>query len=416
MSAHSFYLGPGKPVLRIAGWDDLVAAAQGGVLAETQWVELKAGLPADVRAANLEVGRDLASLSVDGGVLIVGVRDPGTKAEHVVGTTDDLENLKSRIDQVAGSVRVQPPLSVQMTSIDHPTDAERYVLIVRVPASTSAPHMVDEKYWGRGATGKRPLLDVEVSRLFAERRGRRDDFKARLEGLSKTVDPLPPTLRNFGHLYLLVEPEAAVVGPPLSDVVAGQLPLQVVLNSLSFNPQWSPSFESLRYPIGHPDGLALSSVAPGNERDQEAYLMYLLLNDGGSVQLASGQATRAYRDKMGIPVNQLMEIIHQALQLAAHLGSSYLHYAGMWRLGVHAQGLKGHLPGQALTESGIASFVRFTPFQSEEYTRLATATAEELADQTSVVVERLLRDLARGVGLQDRLFPYSRPADLIQRA
>ena len=68
VSPHSFYVGPGKPLLRVTGWNDLVAAAQAGVLAETQWVELKAALPATANAANLELARDLASLSVDRGV------------------------------------------------------------------------------------------------------------------------------------------------------------------------------------------------------------------------------------------------------------------------------------------------------------------------------------------------------------
>jgi hypothetical protein len=74
MSAHSFYLGPAYPSVQISRWSDLVAAAESGTLAETQWVELKATIPASTSAANLEVARDLASLSVDGGLLVVGVR------------------------------------------------------------------------------------------------------------------------------------------------------------------------------------------------------------------------------------------------------------------------------------------------------------------------------------------------------
>ena len=219
VSPHSFYVGPGKPLLRVTGWNDLVAAAQTGVLAETQWVELKAALPATANAANLELARDLASLSVDRGVLVIGVKNPGNQADHLVGTTDDLEGLKDRIDQVAGGTRIQPPLTVQMTPIPHPTDPERYVLIVTVPASASAPHMVDEKYWGRGATGKRPLADVEVSRLFAQRRGHRDDFRERLLGLSTGLDPLQSELRQHGHLYVMAEPTAAWVGPPLAEAL-----------------------------------------------------------------------------------------------------------------------------------------------------------------------------------------------------
>lgn len=86
MSVHSFYVGPGNPPLRISQWNDLVAAAETGTLAETQWVELKGAIPASSSAANLELARDLASLSVDGGVLIVGVKDPGRKSEP--GSTD----------------------------------------------------------------------------------------------------------------------------------------------------------------------------------------------------------------------------------------------------------------------------------------------------------------------------------------
>jgi predicted HTH transcriptional regulator len=141
----SFYVGPDRPALRVADWSDIVAAAQAGVLTETQWVELKAALPAAAGKANLELAWDLASLSPDGGVLIVGVRDPGQAAEDVVGTDDDIESLRSRISQVAVG-RVQPPLNVMLTPVRHPTDEARHVLLVTVPASASAPHMVDERY------------------------------------------------------------------------------------------------------------------------------------------------------------------------------------------------------------------------------------------------------------------------------
>jgi len=97
--------------------------------------------------------------------------------------------------------------------------------------------MVDEKYWGWSATGRRPLADVEVNRLIVERRGRRDDFRDRLEGLSTDLDPPPPAQRRFGHLHVIVEPESAWLGPPLSDVLADKLPMQGVLDSLSFHAQ-----------------------------------------------------------------------------------------------------------------------------------------------------------------------------------
>ena len=274
--------------------------------------------------------------------------------------------------------------------------------------------MVDEKYWGRSATGKRPLADVEVNRLIVERRGRRDDFRERLEALSTDLDPLPPAQRRYGHLYVMVEPESAWLGPPLSDVIADKLPMQVVLDSLSFNAQLSPSFSSLRYPVPHPDGVALAALS--HDQMTEEYLLHLLLTDSGSIQLASGQDTRRYRDEIGISVNYIMEIVHQMLRLAAHLGSTYLHYGGTWKVGVHVQGLKGLFPSQALTESGALSMRRFSPFQAASYTRTDTATTTELAERTPTVVENLLRDLARGVGLQGYFFPYTNPSEIFQKA
>jgi hypothetical protein len=69
-----FYLGPNRPRLRAETWDDIVTAADSGILGESHWVELKKDIPktAPNGDPNLELAKDLASLSVDGGVLIVG--------------------------------------------------------------------------------------------------------------------------------------------------------------------------------------------------------------------------------------------------------------------------------------------------------------------------------------------------------
>jgi hypothetical protein len=102
MTSRSFYLGPNQPRLVVDSWADLVTASEAGVLRETQWVELKKDVPKG-DAPNLELARDLASLSVDGGVLIVGVQD---KTYDLVGA--HVEGLAERITKVAAG-RVSPP-------------------------------------------------------------------------------------------------------------------------------------------------------------------------------------------------------------------------------------------------------------------------------------------------------------------
>lgn len=65
------YLGPtvGKVPLRTC--DEIKAAAVGGLLEESPWVELKETLTPD-RGGNRELAKDLAALSVNGDVLNIG--------------------------------------------------------------------------------------------------------------------------------------------------------------------------------------------------------------------------------------------------------------------------------------------------------------------------------------------------------
>ncbi len=414
MTSSSFYAGPERPLLRIDAWEDLVAAVQAGALTETQWVELKAALPAAASKANLELARDLASLSVDGGVLLIGVRDPGGTAQDLVGSDDPLDALKGRVDQVAGSTRIQPPLHLQLTAVRHPDDATRHVLLVAVPASPEAPHMVDERYWGRSATGKRPLTDSEASRLMAGRRGVRADFAQRVGLAPPELGHLWPRERRLGWAQVLVEPAVTHLGSALADAVGDQSPLQLVSAAMSFSAMWRPNLMDLRYGLAHPDGLSAASFEVADSL-QERYRIHALLSDDGAVRVL-GPALSPYGSDgtICISVNHHMELVHQVLQLASHLGRTYLAYAGAWNVGVHLEGLAGQVSAQALRDD--FGGWRGTPFQTGSYSRTATVSNSQLGDNVPAVVEQLLRNLARGLGLQRRMFPYTDPAEIRQRA
>lgn len=410
----SFYTGPGKPRLRTNGWDDLIAAVEAGVLTETQWVELKYAIPPTSPQANTELAKDLASLSVDGGVLLVGIKDPGQDASDVIGT-EDVERLKLRIDQTANS-RIAPALHIQMATIANPADPDRAVLVVTVPASTSAPHMVDEKYWGRSATGKRPLTDSEASRLWALRRGNREDFTRTLHALSDVLDPIPADRRKFGHLYLLLQPVAPSV-VRLTDVLHGMTPGQLVETSTEpgYRPAWSPSMDSLSHHVAHPDGIAAASVDLAHE-PAENHLLYLLLGDDSSLRVVSGQGTREFipdSDTLCISANYTMEIAHSTIALAGHLATDYTGYDGTWNLGIHINGLNRLYPAQAMGDRRHDR--RWVPYQGQSYTRITTAATTELIHHTPTVVERLVADLARGLGLREHLFPYTHPKEIHDR-
>lgn len=81
----SAYLGTEKGRWTFSTWADIVDAAAGGLLDESHWVDLKQELPAGKRTHNTELAKDLASLAVDGGLLVVGIEDDNSRAGKVCG-------------------------------------------------------------------------------------------------------------------------------------------------------------------------------------------------------------------------------------------------------------------------------------------------------------------------------------------
>jgi len=327
----SFYLGAGRPPLVVDDWGDIVSAVQVGLTRETQWCELKLNVPASSPAANAELARDMASLTVGGGVLLIGVKDNAATAADVVGVLDaDLPGLVSRISQVASS-RVSPPMHVLLHEIADPSGTGHIVLVVEVPTSATAPHMVDGTYWGRSATGKQPLGDHDVTRLIREREGRGDRFVAELAAMANDVDPLGPDRRARGRLYLMAQPVAAM-SVRLGAATAAKRMLELVVDALPDQSQhhWVSLYE-LRYDIPHASGRAAASDEQSEwDLSREESLIYALLRDDGAVKYVSGATVRLYDDEPCISLAGVCETVRQVAQLAAHLSTEYLAYSGPW--------------------------------------------------------------------------------------
>src|SRR5689334_22760054 len=111
MSTDSFYLGPTAGRWAPTTWDDVVTAAAAGLLDESAWVELKEDVPPAAKGSNLETAKDLASLSIDGGLYLVGIRDAKGKAGDVVGV-ENADALADRLGQIA-ETRLGPALPVR---------------------------------------------------------------------------------------------------------------------------------------------------------------------------------------------------------------------------------------------------------------------------------------------------------------
>ena len=180
---------------------DLTQAISQGLLEESHHLELKREIPQG-RGANKELARDLASLAVDGGLLLVGIGEDETGA--LVLAPQPLDGLPERIETVARSV-ADPPLAVLCSPIRSADDQSRGYVVVRVPPSAAAPHMVDHRYLGRGDKTKIYLSDADVRRLHEQRRATEHDALMLLQD-QFTRDPIGGEDRKQAHLFLLAEP------------------------------------------------------------------------------------------------------------------------------------------------------------------------------------------------------------------
>ena len=355
----------------------------------------------------MELAKDLASLTVDGGVLVIGVADKATDAADVQGTTDDIEALKDRISSVAGQTRVQPNMHVVFGDpLPNPDGSGRYALLVAVPQSPAAPHMVDSKYWGRSAVGKRPLIDTEVAQLFAQRRLQRDDFEAKLRRICSDLDPVPIDERTLAHFSLLVRPEIPAGNGFIDQIENHSWLTQALVGAMNgYNYHDAhPNLLDLgrRYP--HPDGTAREGTAnpPHDPSDlcsvgfAEMGHMRLLVAADGAVCVASGRGSYPHSDgNTQIDLRYIAGVLHQIMSLAGFFGRGAITYEGIWAIGVHVTGLRGRM---GYSTSGF-SVDRGREFEIEEYLRIAQTTTADLVDSPIPVIELLLRDIARASGL-----------------
>ncbi|MBW3083943.1 hypothetical protein KEM60_00125 [Austwickia sp. TVS 96-490-7B] len=399
----SYYLGPGRPLTSLSTWQELKAAAAGGLLSETQWCEVKEMPSQSSKASNVELAKDLASLSVDGGLLVYGVAD---KSFEVVGC--DLTNFETRISQVAAT-RVTPPLSpVLNPPIPCPDDDGKHVLIVSVPASPVAPHMVDGSYWGRSSDGKRKLADPEVRRLIQARENAEEKFGQILDDLVRN-DPLDDFVEDMptgnGHVYFVAQPCAPVLAKPIE--------MDELRNVLA-NLRQSPSYELLAgctYNAHDPSGVGLRSHTDAVSASDERDLAQVGIADNFIVKAVYGGASTHRTCPSGpgfyVPINSVVAFVAQCLNLVHHVGTS-TGYQGEWRVGVHLT----HLRGASLNSDDIS--FQPVPLRTDELRRVEviqptswTDPGADAGDQAVI----LLRGLLRGLNI-----PNEKYVDLVHRS
>jgi hypothetical protein len=146
-------------------------------------------------------------------------------------------------------------------------------------------------------------------------------------------------------------------------------------------------------------------------------LEYLVRRDGG-IETICGSGTYPYRSQWvpvtdpnaDRPVTQsvhcvwILGIVHSTLALAASFGQR-THYQGRWQLGVHFDGVRGAAAAEVLS-TGYGE-EEADKYGADQYEMLTLSTSAELADDTPAVVDRLVGNFLRGLGIQNRFLPYT---------
>lgn len=401
----------------------LDAALQDGVLDENHYRDVKRSI-GDTPSARKETARDLASFAINGGVLIVGVHEDKA-AQTFSLAPQPLAGLPERIEQVAATA-IDPPLFVACRSIASSSEAGTGYVIVDVPPSPSAPHMVEGVYFGRGDKTKIRLSDADVLRYHGLREAE-ESIGYRLLDAEVARDPVERANQQRGRLYLVAHPLRArrevardfvratgqYGAADLWSLVDGA-EAHIASDVRDFAPQPSMAGHTVRRAEGTAR-VSEASSGPGrtykvaSSWTDETDLLDIEFREDGGIRVLMGRMTDTWRQGQdggvqviadGLAVAYALRVVIWARDLGERVG-----YRGPWTFGVHAHGLRG-----LLSSVSIDDWRRYDSdtqaYDADEYRQVTTAQHEEMLSAAGHIAYRLVGRLIRGLG-SDRKYSVS---------
>lgn len=414
MTFPQYYLGPGIQRWRPTSAADVQAAIDNGVLEERHWLDIKRQLnrgPHD----KTELARDAASFANEGGVLLYGVEENRKTGELTLAPTP-LAGLAESIEQIVHQ-RCDPPLFVQCHPIPASADdTETGFLVVEIPPSPLAPHMVEGKYHGRGDKTKHVLSDTEVERLHAIRTARQASTQQLIDA-EIARDPLPQDPEEV-RFYAVALPLASppelltphLAGTELAEIVERATKTRHahdLLHSLPTYPEpravgrgWRTYDLPSRMPLPDPNR------RPGNYDQAD-----LEIADNGSITLyvsklstsiptrRPGHAANEHLTMRFLYTGTAVALTRALLTLANQIGSTF-GYRGPWHLAVGLTNLAG-VADVTDRRSIELEYEVPTRYSAEQYQQGTTASSGELDVAPGPVLARLTYKLTRALGKED---------------
>jgi hypothetical protein len=377
------------PTWRPSSEAELEAALNEGAFTETPKREAKQQL-----RSSKDQAKDMASFAIDGGLIVVGVREIKTEGRFELAPVEWVDQILETPARIAAS-SCDPPLQVSVDWLESTLPGHGYLLI-EVPASPLAPHMAGGAYYGRGDREKRRLPDAEVERLIRARDTSLDVVRTALrEQVQK--DPFPEG--ELAHLHVVALPSRRIPGmfkawtaaedarPLLFDLVRDGISTrtrerggETALVAPEFGDLWS-GFRTA-------GGVGIASQTSAEAREQND--LRFIVRERGEVFLYCGRsADRRYGQHL-IFDGALAFRVRAFLDLLGSL-SEEAGYGGSWDVGVAVTNLHGvsawaddRYPSQG---------VEYDAERYEQVTRVPQLELEKPGSATDRLVGELLRSL-----------------------
>jgi len=395
---------------------ELLEALTSGTLQESHFLDFKETLPAPP-AGNKSIAKDLASFSIDGGVLVIGVAegDNGFLLNPI-----DSTGMSERLEQIAFT-SVEPPIVISTQFIPSSSNPGLGYLVVNIPASDHAPHMVDNRYMARNDKTQRSLTHAEVMRFHENSLSRKSDQDRQIRR-QIARDPVPTDLREYPHLHLTATPRLTSK-PLLLETLRHSDRSSILRAWLTESGSRVPetptqsrhsfvslvSSEALRH-----DGIALyggnmdksRAIGDANLAEPER-ILEIEFSQEGQLRFFNGQAgfnltISGGVSNPGLAPQLLIEQAREFIELV-YIVARDLRFGGRWDFSVAITGIGGITVHRGNELWGG----RFTyEKNAEDYIAHASGDLNEIENTPGTVLETLLGRFARSLDMEQHFQAY----------
>lgn len=373
---------------------DLRAAIARGDFEENHYREAKVIVEGSSRGTNKELARDLAQFALDGGTVVFGISEDKAARSFALAPFQVEAGVVERIEQIA-LTQCQPPLPVTPRFIpaDEQDDPQLGYVVVEVPVSPAAPHMVDGKYLGRGHATKRYLSDSEVRGHHASRAADLEVADRRLNDLI-AHDPLATEEGRNAHFFAVAIPLGASSAAVAADAdrelahtvylagCAGVQTSELMLSSYltAFRVRGAGCVLASYASLGDDDQLAGLTDDEKQRSRLDGTAEFGVRHDGGVWAYHSRLSKKDGQQKTLFPDHLVQGVRIVVAGAAAWARIRQFH--GSWSLGVAATGLAG-------AKAIDPGWTMMPILTDQDFRRTTQATTAELTSDVDAVVARL---------------------------